>query len=88
MARTDEKKQLLGSFMNDTNGTMCLAYSEIAHASDLLGGDMQATKVSAGYLLNGEKWPIKRANISIIAFVLGKTDPQWPLPIHSRKEQN
>jgi alkylation response protein AidB-like acyl-CoA dehydrogenase len=36
---------------------------------------MQATKVPGGYLLNGEKWPINLATNSIIAFVLGKTEP-------------
>ncbi|MEA5550494.1 acyl-CoA dehydrogenase family protein [Anabaena cylindrica UHCC 0172] len=76
MAGTDEQKQTLSSFMKEANGTMCLAYSEKAHGSDLLGGDMQAKKVPGGYILNGEKWPINRATISGIAFVLGRTDEE------------
>jgi alkylation response protein AidB-like acyl-CoA dehydrogenase len=76
MAGTDEQKQNLAGFMKNANGAMCLAYSEKAHGSDLLGGDMQATKVPGGYILNGEKWPINRATISGVAFVLAKTDPE------------
>ncbi|MBK1986465.1 acyl-CoA dehydrogenase [Sphaerospermopsis aphanizomenoides BCCUSP55] len=76
MAGTDEQKQILSSFMKDANGTMCLAYSEKAHGSDLLGGDMEARKVSGGYLLSGEKWPINRATRSGVAFVLARTDPE------------
>ena len=75
MARTDGQKQTLARFMKDTNGTMCLAYSEKVHASKFLSVDMQTTKIPGGYLLNGEKWPINRATNSIIAFVLGKTEP-------------
>ena len=74
MAGNDEQKRTLASFMKDANGAMCLAYSEKAHGSDLLGGDVRATKVPGGYILNGEKWPINRATISGIAFVLAKTD--------------
>ncbi|AFZ59873.1 acyl-CoA dehydrogenase family protein [Anabaena cylindrica FACHB-243] len=76
MAGTDEQKHTLSSFMKDANGTMCLAYSEKAHGSDLLGGDMQAKKASGGYILNGEKWPINRATISGVAFVLARTDDE------------
>lgn len=74
MAGTDEQKSTLASFMKDANGAMCLAYSEKAHGSDLLAGDMRATKVPGGYILNGEKWPINRATISGVSFVLAKTD--------------
>jgi len=45
MAGTEEQKQKLSSFMKNTNGAMCLAYSERAHGSDLVNGDVQATKV-------------------------------------------
>jgi len=74
MAGTDEQKQRLASFIKDHNGAMCLAYSERAHGSDLVASDVQATKVPGGYLLNGEKWPINRATISGVTFVLAKTD--------------
>lgn len=74
MAGTDEQKQRLASFMKNSNGAMCLAYSERAHGSDLVNGDVRATKVPGGYLLNGEKWPINRATISGVTFVLAKTD--------------
>ncbi|WP_016950952.1 acyl-CoA dehydrogenase family protein [Anabaena sp. PCC 7108] len=74
MAGTEEQKQTLSSFMKDADGAMCLAYSEKAHGSDLLAGDMQATKVPGGYIMNGEKWPINRATISGVSFVLARTD--------------
>ncbi|MBW4520425.1 MAG: acyl-CoA dehydrogenase family protein [Scytolyngbya sp. HA4215-MV1] len=74
MAGTDEQKRRLASFMKDQHGAMCLSYSEKAHGSDLLGGDVTATQVPGGYLLNGEKWPINRATISGVTFVLARTD--------------
>jgi alkylation response protein AidB-like acyl-CoA dehydrogenase len=74
MAGTPEQKQKLASFIKDENGAMCLAYSERAHGSDLIAGDVTATKVAGGYLLNGEKWPINRATISGVSFVIAKTD--------------
>lgn len=76
MAGTEAQKQTLASFMKDANGAMCLAYSEKAHGSDLLASDMRATKVPGGYILNGEKWPINRATISGVTFVLAKTDEE------------
>jgi alkylation response protein AidB-like acyl-CoA dehydrogenase len=76
MAGTDEQKQILSSYMKNNNGTMCLAYSEKAHGSDLLGGDMKAVKVEGGYLMTGEKWPINRATRSGVSFVLAQTDPE------------
>jgi alkylation response protein AidB-like acyl-CoA dehydrogenase len=74
MAGTDAQKQRLANFIKNENGAMCLAYSERAHGSDLIAGDVTATKVEGGYLLNGEKWPINRATISGVTFVLAKTD--------------
>jgi alkylation response protein AidB-like acyl-CoA dehydrogenase len=74
MAGTEAQKQKLASFIKDENGAMCLAYSERAHGSDLIAGDVTATKVPGGYLLNGEKWPINRATISGVSFVIAKTD--------------
>jgi hypothetical protein len=53
---------------------MCLGYSEKEHGSDLINGDLTATKVEGGYILNGEKWPINRATISGVSFILAKTD--------------
>jgi alkylation response protein AidB-like acyl-CoA dehydrogenase len=76
MAGTDEQKRRLASFMKDQHGAMCLSYSEKAHGSDLLASDVTATKVPGGYLLNGEKWPINRATISGVTFVLAKTDAE------------
>ena len=74
MAGTEQQKQKLASFIKNQNGAMCLAYSERAHGSDLIAGDVTATKVPGGYLLNGEKWPINRATISGVTFVIAKTD--------------
>jgi alkylation response protein AidB-like acyl-CoA dehydrogenase len=75
MAGTQEQKQKLAHTIKDHNGAMCLGYSERAHGSDLVGGDLTATKVPGGYLLNGEKWPINRATISDISYILAKTNP-------------
>ncbi|MGH2416590.1 MAG: acyl-CoA dehydrogenase, partial [Microcystaceae cyanobacterium] len=74
-AGTDAQKQKLAHYIKDQNGAMCLGYSEREHGSDLVGGDLTATKVPGGYLLNGEKWPINRATISGVSFILAKTDP-------------
>jgi alkylation response protein AidB-like acyl-CoA dehydrogenase len=73
MAGTEEQKAKLSKFMREEQGAMCLGYSEKEHGSDLVNGDLTATKVSGGYLLNGEKWPINRATISGISFVLART---------------
>jgi alkylation response protein AidB-like acyl-CoA dehydrogenase len=74
MAGTPEQKQKLARFIMDDYGAMCLGYSEKEHGSDLINGDLTATKVEGGYLLNGEKWPINRATISGVSFILAKTD--------------
>ncbi len=74
MAGTPEQKQKLARFIMDDYGAMCLGYSEKEHGSDLINGDLPATKVEGGYILNGEKWPINRATISGISFILAKTD--------------
>ena len=74
MAGTEEQKQKLSQFIKNENGAMCLGYSEKEHGSDLVGGDLTATKVPGGYILNGEKWPINRATISGVSYILAKTD--------------
>ncbi len=74
MAGTTEQKNFLANFIKNENGAMCLGYSEREHGSDLVGGDLKATRVEGGYLLNGEKWPINRATISEISYILAKTD--------------
>ncbi len=74
MAGTEEQKQRLAAYIKDEHGTMCLGYSEKEHGADLVGGDLTATKVPGGYLLNGEKWPINRATISGVSYILAKTD--------------
>ncbi|MDJ0660875.1 MAG: acyl-CoA dehydrogenase [Crocosphaera sp.] len=76
MAGNDEQKQQLAQYIKNENGAMCLGYSEKEHGSDLIGGDLTAKKVSGGYILNGEKWPINRATISGISYILAKTDPE------------
>ncbi|AFY77114.1 MAG: acyl-CoA dehydrogenase [Hydrococcus sp. C42_A2020_068] len=75
MAGSEEQKQKLARYIMDECGAMCLGYSEREHGSDLVGGELTATKVPGGYLLNGEKWPINRATISGIAYILAKTEP-------------
>jgi alkylation response protein AidB-like acyl-CoA dehydrogenase len=74
MAGTEAQKRTLATLIKDQNAALCLAYSERAHGSDLLASDVQATPVAGGYLLNGEKWPINRATISNVSFVLAKTN--------------
>lgn len=74
MAGNEEQKSKLAHYIKNEQGTLCLGYSEREHGSDLVGGDLTATKVEGGYLLNGEKWPINRATISGISYILAKTD--------------
>lgn len=74
MAGTDTQKRKLSRFMQEENGTLCLAYSEREHGSDLVGGGVVAVKVPGGYRLTGEKWPINRATRSGISYVLARTD--------------
>lgn len=74
MAGTEAQKRLLAQFMIEDHGTMCLAYSERNHGSDLVGGSVVAKKVPGGYRLTGEKWPINRATRSGITYVLARTD--------------
>ncbi|MGB7486403.1 MAG: acyl-CoA dehydrogenase family protein [Phormidesmis sp.] len=76
MAGSDEQKKKLSRLMREEHAAMCLSYSERGHGSDLVGGSVIATKIEGGYLLNGEKWPINRATISDITFVLARTDPE------------
>lgn len=76
MAGTPGQKQKLAQYIKNENGAMCLGYSEREHGSDLVGGELTAKKVPGGYILNGEKWPINRATISGISYILAKTDPQ------------
>jgi len=76
MAGSNEQKEKLSHLMREEHTAMCLAYSEREHGSDLVGGGVTATKVDGGYLLNGEKWPINRATISGVTFVLARTDPE------------
>ncbi len=72
MAGTEEQKQKLSKFIIEEQGALCLGYSEREHGSDLVNGGVTATKVPGGYLLNGEKWPINRATISGVSFVLAR----------------
>ena len=76
MAGSDEQKATLSHRMREEHLTMCLAYSEREHGSDLVGGGVTATKVDGGYVLNGEKWPINRATLSGLTYVLARTDPE------------
>lgn len=71
---TQEQKNKLSDYIQLQQGAMCLGYSEKEHGSDLVGGDLTATKVPNGYILNGEKWPINRATLSGVAYILAKTD--------------
>lgn len=74
MAGNEAQKEKLSRLMREDQVAMCLSYSERNHGSDLVGGSVTAKKVAGGYVLNGEKWPINRATISGITFVLARTD--------------
>ena len=76
MAGTEEQKKHLAYFIKEEHGAMCLGYSEKEHGSDLIGGDVTARKVSGGYILNGEKWPINRATISGVSYILARTNSE------------
>lgn len=76
MAGTDEQKESLSRNIRENHWAMCLGYSEREHGSDLVGGDLTGTKVPGGYVLNGEKWPINRATISNMSYILAKTNPE------------
>ncbi|AFZ47358.1 acyl-CoA dehydrogenase domain-containing protein [Cyanobacterium stanieri PCC 7202] len=73
MAGTQEQKDRLSEYIRNEHGAMCLGYSEKDHGADLVGGELTATKVDGGYVLNGEKWPINRATISGMSYILAKT---------------
>lgn len=73
MAGTQEQKDRLSEYIRNEHGAMCLGYSEKDHGADLVGGELTATKVDGGYILNGEKWPINRATISGVSYILAKT---------------
>ena len=75
MAGTDAQKEALSHRMRDEHLTMCLAYSEKEHGSDLVGGSVVATRVEGGYVFTGEKWPINRATRSGLSYVLARSDP-------------
>ena len=74
IAGTEEQKRWLADYIVRRHGAMCLAYSEREHGSDLLAGDTVAERSNEGYLVTGEKWPINRATISGLSFVLATTD--------------
>ncbi|MEO0533015.1 MAG: acyl-CoA dehydrogenase family protein [Cyanobacteria bacterium P01_A01_bin.123] len=76
MAGTDEQKQKLMHYIVEDHGAMCLSYSEREHGSDLVGGDTVAVKVPGGYRMTGEKWPINRATISGLTYVLARTNEE------------
>lgn len=76
MAGTKGQKETLANNIMNEHWAICLGYSEKEHGSDLVGGDLTGTKVPGGYVLNGEKWPINRATISNMPYILAKTNPE------------
>ncbi len=72
---TDEQKRWLAKYILERQGAMCLAYSERRHGADLAAGDTVARQVSDGFEITGEKWPINRATVGGLCFVLAATDP-------------
>ncbi|MEV0263475.1 acyl-CoA dehydrogenase family protein [Streptomyces sp. NPDC050617] len=49
--------------------------TERHHGSDLLAGELSATRTAAGWVLDGEKWLINNATRGDLISVLARTDP-------------
>lgn len=71
---TDEQKRWLANYIMERQGTMCLAYSERQHGADLAASDTVALRTADGFEITGEKWPINRATVGGLCFVLATTD--------------
>ena len=72
---TDEQKRWLADYIMERRGAMCLAYSERDHGADLAASDTVARRTADGFEITGEKWPINRATVGGLCFVLATTDP-------------
>jgi alkylation response protein AidB-like acyl-CoA dehydrogenase len=72
---TDEQKRWLAKYIMERHGAMCLAYSEKQHGADLAASDTVARRTADGFELTGEKWPINRATVGGLCFVLAATNP-------------
>jgi alkylation response protein AidB-like acyl-CoA dehydrogenase len=72
---TDEQKRWLADYIMERRGAMCLAYSERDHGADLAASDTIARRTTDGFEITGEKWPINRATVGGLCFVLATTDP-------------
>jgi alkylation response protein AidB-like acyl-CoA dehydrogenase len=72
---TDEQKRWLADYIINRDGAMCLGYSEKEHGSDLVASGTVAKPTERGYEISGEKWPINRATIGGLCFLLAATDP-------------
>jgi alkylation response protein AidB-like acyl-CoA dehydrogenase len=72
---TDVQKRWLAKYILERRGTMCLAYSEKQHGADLAASDTVARRTADGFEITGEKWPINRATVGGLCFVLAATNP-------------
>jgi alkylation response protein AidB-like acyl-CoA dehydrogenase len=72
---TPGQKRWLAKYILDRQGAMCLAYSEREHGADLAASDTVARRAAGGFEITGEKWPINRATVGGLCFVLATTDP-------------
>jgi len=72
---TGEQKRWLADYIMERRGAMCLAYSERDHGADLAASDTIARRTTDGFEITGEKWPINRATVGGLCFVLATTDP-------------
>ncbi|MFJ6510699.1 acyl-CoA dehydrogenase family protein [Streptomyces sp. NPDC091406] len=50
--------------------------TEPGHGSDLLAGDLSATRKGAGWVLSGRKWPVNNATRGRFVTVLARTAPE------------
>lgn len=71
-----EQASRLGERVN-SGAVVSLALTEREHGSDVLAGELSATRLpdAAGYRLTGEKWLINNASRADLVCVLARTDP-------------
>src|SRR5262245_20492720 len=67
-----EQKRKLAAIMKNRE-QVALAYHEKAHGSDMLSNEVEAKKVSGGYLISGEKWLVNNATRGAVLTLFART---------------
>ncbi|WP_051791006.1 acyl-CoA dehydrogenase family protein [Amycolatopsis jejuensis] len=75
LAGTREQRAALGGRIG-AGAVVSWALTEPGHGSDLLAGEVTATRTDQGWLLNGTKWTINNATRSDVLCVLARTKPE------------